>query len=73
MHIRVTTDPMTQEDVTDPEGYPSAYRGDGKNGFEIYFESEKTHQEFLEWERNRADDHQITLKGDDSDDYVAEG
>ncbi|VAW67759.1 hypothetical protein MNBD_GAMMA10-899 [hydrothermal vent metagenome] len=71
MHIRVTTDPISQKDIADVTGHPCHYDGDGQNGLEIYFENQANMDEFLEWEYN--DDHQITLEGNDSADYVAEG
>jgi len=69
MHIRSTTDPITLQDVPDPENHPCVYDGDGDNGLEIYFESEANRQLYL----NMSNDGTIALKGDDSDDYVAEG
>ncbi|MCW9014750.1 MAG: hypothetical protein OQL06_13295 [Gammaproteobacteria bacterium] len=71
MIIRVTTDPMTQQEVINPEAHPCVYDGDGENGLEIYFESEQSKQEYLNWDRD--DDHKIVLKGSSSADYVAEG
>ena len=71
MHIKVTTDPMTMREVNHPENHPCHYEGDGVNGLEIYFEDEDNMQNFLEWQQE--DDHRITLKGKDSEDYVAEG
>ena len=71
MHIKVTTDPMTMSEVNHPENHPCHYEGDGVNGLEIYFEDEDNMQNFLEWQQE--DDHRITLKGNDSEDYVAEG
>ena len=71
MHIRVTTDPISQKEVQNLSTHPCHYEGDGTNGLEIYFETESNMQEFLKWERE--DDHKITLKGNDSEDYVAEG
>ncbi|HEY9051731.1 MAG TPA: hypothetical protein VIQ03_09320 [Gammaproteobacteria bacterium] len=71
MHIKVTTDPITQQDVPNPEMHPCVYEGDGEDGLEIYFETEQTRDEFLDWKRDH--DGRITLQGDDSDDYVAEG
>jgi hypothetical protein len=69
MHIRSTTDPITLHDVPDPENHPCVYDGDGDNGLEIYFESEANRQLYLKM----ANDGNIALKGDDSDDYIAEG
>ncbi|TNF35493.1 MAG: hypothetical protein EP315_05775 [Gammaproteobacteria bacterium] len=71
MHIRITTDPITQQEVTNPEQHPCVYEGDGVDGLEIYFENEQTRDEFLLWKQNQ--DGRIALKGDTSDDYVAEG
>jgi len=71
MHIRVTTDPISLNEVHDLSSHPCHYEGDGDNGLEIYFESAANMQEFMEWERN--EDHKITLQGNDSEDYVAEG
>jgi len=73
MHIRVTTDPMSMQEVEDPQTKPCVYCGDGENGLEIYFESEVNRLAFIEWERDKREDHFITLKGDSSADYVAEG
>jgi len=69
MHIRSTTDPITLNDVPDPENHPCVYDGDGVNGLEIYFESEENRQLYLSMEV----DGDIVLQSDDSDDYVAEG
>lgn len=71
MHIRVTTDPVSQNEVHDLENRPCHYQGDGVSGLEIYFENQANMDNFLEWEQ--SDDHKITLKGNDSDNYIAEG
>ena len=69
MIIRTTTDPISSNEVPDPEHHPCVYEGDGENGLEIYFENEANRQFYL----NMKLDGNIVLKGDDSDDYVAEG
>ncbi|MCW9024530.1 MAG: hypothetical protein OQK73_07590 [Gammaproteobacteria bacterium] len=69
MIIRTTLDPISLHDVPDPEHHPCVYEGDGENGLEIYFENEENRQAYL----NLKPESNITLKGDDSDDYVAEG
>jgi len=71
MHIRITTDPISMLDVQNPDMHPCLYDGDGDNGLEIYFENEQNMQEYLAWKRD--DDSLITLHGDDSEEYVAEG
>ena len=71
MHIRITTDPVTQNEVHDLSNRPCHYKGDGTNGLEIYFENQKNMDEFIKWEIE--DDHKITLLGNNSEDYVAEG
>ena len=73
MHIRVTTDPVSLNDVTDPESHPCIYQGDGNNGLEIYFETESNRDQFLAWEHDHENDEMIILRGDDSDNYIAEG
>ena len=73
MHIRVTTDPVSLNDVSDPEDHPCIYEGDGNNGLEIYFENEFNRNQFLAWEHEQDKNSMIVLKGDDSDDYIAEG
>ncbi len=70
MHIRSTTDPITLQDVPDPEQHPCVYDGDGENGLEVYFENEENRQMYLNL---KVEGHNKILKGDDSDDYVAEG
>ena len=69
MMIRSTTDPMTLIDIEDPENHPCLYDGDGDNGLEISFENEENMRAYMALGR----DHLIVLRGDDSDDYVAEG
>lgn len=69
MNIRTTTDPITLNDVPNPEMHPCVYEGDGENGVEIYFESEATKQVYLNME---LEDRKV-LVGNDTDDYVAEG
>lgn len=71
MHIRVTTDPISQKEINDPDNHPCHYEGDGESGLEIYFENQANMDNFLQWEQD--EDHKITLHGNDSEDYVAEG
>ncbi len=73
MHITVTTDPISMNDIETPDHNLCLYDGDGDNGLEIYFESEKNREEFIEFERDKVEDHQIVLQGNNSADYVAEG
>ena len=47
MHIRTTTDPISGNEVSNPETAPCVYDGDGENGLEIYFESEPDRQAYL--------------------------
>lgn len=69
MHIRTTTDPISLNDVPNPELHPHVFEGDEVNGLEIYFENEANKQTYLAME---LADHKV-LQSDDSDDYVAEG
>jgi hypothetical protein len=69
MHIRSTTDPITLNDVPDPEHHPCLYEGDGEDGLEIYFESEETKRMYMDME---LADRKVVV-GNDTDDYVAEG
>ena len=71
MHIRITTDPISMLEVPDPDMHPCLYEGDGEDGLEIYFENEQNMQEYIDWKRDY--DSRITLQGDDSAEYVAEG
>ena len=73
MHIRITTDPVSLNEVNNPENHPCIYEGDGINGLEIYFENEANRDEFLAWEHEQDMDNMITLMGNDSADYIAEG
>ncbi|MDH5765028.1 MAG: hypothetical protein OEZ38_03345 [Gammaproteobacteria bacterium] len=73
MHIRITTDPMTFNEVTNPDSHPCIYEGDGMNGLEIYFETEESRDQFLAWKHDQDSNDLITLTGNDSDDYIAEG
>ncbi|MGB5605836.1 MAG: hypothetical protein WBN51_04905 [Gammaproteobacteria bacterium] len=69
MHLRTTRDPISGNEVENPSTAPCIYEGDGDNGIEIYFENEDDRQIYLELGK----DHSITLHGNDSEDYVAEG
>ncbi|MDH5485238.1 MAG: hypothetical protein OEY43_08405 [Gammaproteobacteria bacterium] len=73
MHIRITTDPMTMKDISDPETHPCVYEGDGNDGLEIYFETEQSRDQYMKWQQDIALDHHIALQGNDSDEYIAEG
>ncbi len=69
MIIRTTLDPISLNDVPDPENHPCVYEGDGDNGLEIYFETEENRQQYLNMEVEKD----IVFQGNDSEDYVAEG
>ncbi len=69
MNIQCTRDPISWHEVTDLDNAPCVYEGDGDNGIAIYFENEGDRDEYL----SLGKDHQIVVKGNDSDDYVAEG
>ena len=74
MHIRTTMDPISLRDVPDPEHHPCLYEGDGATkiqtrGLEIYFENEENKKIYMEME---LEDKKV-LKGNDTDDYIAEG
>ena len=69
MIIRTTTDPISLNEVLNPESHPCVYDGDGENGLEIYFENEANKQTYLDME---LEDRKV-LVGNDTDDYVAEG
>jgi hypothetical protein len=69
MNILCTMDPISWNEVTNLDGAPCLYEGDGENGIAIYFENEVD----LEIYRTLGQDHRIVLQGDDSDDYIAEG
>ncbi len=45
-----TTDPITMNDVPDPEGHPFVIEGEGENAIKIYFESEETKRQYLDIE-----------------------
>ncbi|MDH5471861.1 MAG: hypothetical protein OEY87_05800 [Gammaproteobacteria bacterium] len=73
MHIRITTDPISLNEVINPESHPCIYDGNGQDGLEIYFENETNRDEFLAWGHEQDNDDMIVLMGNDSADYVAEG
>ena len=70
MLIRTTTDPVTLKDVTNPGEHPYILDGDWEEGLLIYFENEQTRRTFQELDE---DEHKLVLKGNSSDDYIAEG
>lgn len=69
MNIRTTVDPISGREVTNIGTAPCVYEGDGENGIEIYFENEADREVYL----HLGEEHRITLQGNDSDDYIAEG
>lgn len=42
-----TVDPITFNDVPDPDGHPYVIEGSGKNALKIFFESEESRREYL--------------------------
>lgn len=54
-----TTDPVTMNEVSDPEHRPYVIEGDGPDAMKIYFESERTKREYLDItvEQARSDFH----------------
>lgn len=69
MIIRTTTDPISNRDVANPEQHPCVFEGDGENGIEIFFENEANRQTYLQME---LEDKKV-LRGNDTEDYIAEG
>ena len=69
MHIRTTLDPISLNDVPDPENHPCLREGDEENGLEIYFENEANKKAYMEME---MEDKKVLI-GNDTDDYIAEG
>ena len=69
MILRTTTDPISLNEVINPQDHPCVFDGDGENGIEIYFENEDNRQIYL----NIGLGNRIVLEGNDSADYVAEG
>ena len=50
-----TTDPMTGKDVLDLDNAPFVVEGSGENALKIYFESETSKQEYLEFTADAAE------------------
>lgn len=50
-----TTDPMTGNDVQDTENAPFVIEGTGDNRLKIYFESEHSKLEYLQFSVNEPD------------------
>jgi len=69
MHIRTTLDPISLNDVPDPEHHPCLREGDEENGLEIYFENEANKKAYMDME---MEDKKVLI-GNDTDDYIAEG
>lgn len=69
MHIRSTLDPISLQEVPDPESHPCLYEGDGENGVEVYFENEENKKIYMEM---KLEDKKVLI-GNDTDDYVAQG
>ena len=43
-----TTDPITLNDISDPENHPYVIEGEGDSALKIYFESEETKKEYMD-------------------------
>ena len=69
MNTRFTMDPISWNEVINLGSACCVYEGDGDNGIEIYFENAENQQIYLAMGK----DHRITLLGNDSADYIAEG
>ena len=69
MIIRTTTDPITLNEVPDPELHPHVRLGDENYGMDIYFESEENKRIFLNMETGEPK----VIEGNDTDDYIPEG
>jgi hypothetical protein len=54
--ITTTLDPITLNDVTDPENAPYVIEGEGDSALRIYFESEENKQEYLNTPVHGSDD-----------------
>ncbi|UCC57051.1 MAG: hypothetical protein JSU75_04755 [Gammaproteobacteria bacterium] len=50
-----TTDPMTGNDVVDPENAPFVIEGEGNDALKIYFESQESRQDYLDISVNEPD------------------
>jgi hypothetical protein len=48
--LTTTRDPISMNDVTDPENAPFVVEGTGDSALKIYFESEANKQEYLDIE-----------------------
>lgn len=73
MHIRTTLDPISLNDVLDPDNHPCLYEGDGDNGLEIYFENEANKKAYMDMDMDMELEDKKILIGNDTDDYIAEG
>jgi hypothetical protein len=54
--ITTTLDPISLNDVKDPENAPYVIEGEGQNSLKIYFESEQNKQEYLNTPMHGSDD-----------------
>jgi hypothetical protein len=60
MKVNVTTtDPMTGNDVYDLDNAPFVVEGKGENALKIYFESEQSKKEYLEFAAESADNSSV--------------
>ena len=48
MNIRTTIDPISHQEVSNPEDHPCVYEGDGDNGISIYFENEDNRKTYMD-------------------------
>lgn len=53
--LTTTRDPISMNDVTDPENAPFVVEGTGDSALKIYFESEANKQEYLDIELHGSD------------------
>lgn len=54
--IVTTTDPITGQEVINPETHPFLIEGVGEYALKIYFESEATKRAYLEHEAEQSED-----------------
>ncbi|UCC56006.1 MAG: hypothetical protein JSU75_11815 [Gammaproteobacteria bacterium] len=69
--IITTTDPITGEDLVNPETKPFIIEGKGHLAVKIYFESEETRRAYLDIKIEHPDDD-FTVNPDNPDPVVAD-
>ena len=64
MHMRITLDPISLQEVPIPEYYPCLSAGNAEKGLEIHFDNEENRETYMQME---YEDRKVLIGNDTND------